>query len=163
MQSVINKYRRYDWVAVTFVVMLHMMETILCQTNHHKSLIYLCHFPIHLGGTIIWEMVCHLLTYHIITWLLFYYSLSTSCWTTPPQGPLVQPGTAVPTFSILAMVLTLLTTLILWSSWVLWVFESVLWINQHSWDMHLVLKGSRIHYLLLPYRRWFSPESEFRS
>lgn len=35
MQSVISKYRRYNWVAVTFVVMLHMTDHSL---SNHSSL-----------------------------------------------------------------------------------------------------------------------------
>lgn len=66
MQSVINKYRRYNWVAVTFLVVLHMTETILCQTSHH----YLWHLPVHWGGTIIRVMICQLSTDHVSLFLL---------------------------------------------------------------------------------------------
>lgn len=65
MQNIINKYRRYNWVATTFVVMLHVTETIPCQATHHKSFIYLLHLPVYWGGTIIWVMICLHLTYHV--------------------------------------------------------------------------------------------------
>lgn len=38
MPSVINKYRRYNWVDVTFVVVLHMTDNSL--SNHSSQKLY---------------------------------------------------------------------------------------------------------------------------
>lgn len=133
MQNIINKYRRYNWVATTFVVVLHVTETIPRQATHHKSFIYLLHLPVYWGGTIIWVMICLHLTYHIITCLFFHYSLNTSCCTLPQCfSPAWYSSSFVLNSSYGLNFVDSFSTPVIISIRAVWVFESVPWINQHS-------------------------------